>query len=105
MRQNPCRYCVLAFVHNGIHSPSVFGDCDKCENLKEHQKFLESKRKFTVGEPITTINELLEQEFVMWNGRTKHIETFKSMPLRVVLQFLKWGSFKKAVRKSESEVG
>ena len=62
MKQNPCRHCDLAFVHNGRHSPSWNGKCKECQNIKEHRKYLKSQRKFIEGEPITTLDELLKQE-------------------------------------------
>ena len=42
MKQNPCRYCNLAYVHNGRHSPSWVGKCAECENIKAHKEY----RKF-----------------------------------------------------------
>lgn len=99
MRENPCRYCALSYNHNGKHSPSYENQCAKCTNRQEHNKYLQSQRKFESGEVITLLDELLEQEWVMWHGYTKHIEVFKSMPLRVVLRQLEAGAFHKAIRK------
>ena len=61
--------------------------------------YLHTQRKFTEGVPITTLEELLKQEWVMWHHSTKHIEVFKSMQLRIVLKFLERGAFKEAIRK------
>lgn len=103
IKQNPCRYCTKAFEYRGRNSPSHSIECDNCENIKAHKKYLESQRKFVEGEPITSLAELLEQEWVMWYHSTKHIETFKSMPLRAVVMFLDNGAFRKAVRKESEE--
>ena len=76
-------------------------ECYECENYKMHQRYLMEHRKFVCGKPITTVDELLNQEFVLFHGRTKHVEVIKSMPLRVVLNFLKSGSICEAVKKEE----
>lgn len=103
MRQNPCRYCALAFVYKGKHIRSNTEECLKCENIKKHNEYLQSKRKFEEGDPITSIQELLEQEWVMWFHSTKHIEMFKSMTLRAVLNFINMGAIRKAVRKEKED--
>lgn len=105
MKQNPCRYCTLAFVHNGRHSPGWDGKCAECENIKKHREYLESQRKFTEGEPITTLEELLKQEWVMWYHNSKHIEAIKSTPIRTVLKWIEVGAFHKAIRKESEEKG
>ena len=103
MKQNPCRYCALSEVYQQKHLPSYKPECRECENLKKHKEYLQSKRKFIEGEPITDINELLEQEWVMWYHRPKHIEVIKSNQLRVVLRWLEVGAFRKAIRKESEE--
>lgn len=103
MKQNPCRYCVKSFERHGRHSPSYSIECGNCENINKHRRYLESQRKFIEGEPITMLEELLNQEWVMWYHSTKHIETFKSMQLRTVLIFLDKGAFRKAIRKEREE--
>ena len=74
-----------------------------CGNRKEYNRHLESKRMFEPGDPITELSELLNQEWVIWHGRTKHIEMFRSMPVRTVEQFIKNGAFRKAVRKENND--
>jgi hypothetical protein len=58
---------------------------------------------FEPGDPITELSELLNQEWVIWHGRTKHIEMFRSMPVRTVEQFIKNGAFRKAIRKENND--
>lgn len=77
--------------------------CSKCELIKEHKRYLKSKRKFDEGESITTLDELLEQEWVMWFHSTRHIEVIKSNQLRTVLKWLEIGAIRKAIRKTEKE--
>lgn len=102
MKQNPCRYCALSMEYKGRHSPSGKELRGECESYRKHKEYLQSKRKFAEGEQITSIEELLEQEWVMWYHTTKHIEVFKHTQLANVLNWLERGAFRKAVRK-ESE--
>lgn len=101
--RNPCRYCVAAFVHKNSHLPSFKDECRACQYRKEHMEYLESKRMFEPGDPITELSELLKQEWVIWYGQTKHIEMFRSMQVRTVEQFIKNGAFRKAVRKENND--
>lgn len=101
--RNPCRYCVAAFVRKNSHLPSLKNECLTCQYQKEHREYLESKRMFEPGDPITELSELLKQEWVIWHGRTKHIEMFRSMSVRTVEQFIKNGAFRKAVRKENND--
>lgn len=103
MKQNPCRYCALSDEYEGRYFPSNDIKCVGCKNLKEHKKYLKAHRKFIEGEPITDLNELLQQEWVMWYHQTKHIEVFKSMPLRLILRWLEIGAFRKAIRREEQQ--
>lgn len=103
MKQNPCRYCALSTEVYGKYYSSHLEQCRDCENLKKHKEYLKSQRKFVEGEPITDLNELLQQEWVMWYHQTKHIEVFKSMPLRIILQWLEIGAFRKTIRKESEE--
>lgn len=103
MKQNPCRNCAHAFVMNGRHYQSGVNECFKCEKNKKHKKYLKSKRKFVEGGPITDIEELLEQEWVMWYHRPRHIEVIKHTQLSVVLAWLEVGAFRKAIRKNTEE--
>lgn len=105
MKQNPCRYCTLAFVHNGRHSPSWCDKCAECENITKHREYMKSQRKFVEGDPIPTLDELLEQEWVMWYHNLKHIEAIKSVPIRTVLEWIEVGAFRKAIRKEREEKG
>lgn len=89
---------------NGKHCSRYSSEeCAKCENIQKHREYLLSQRKFAEGEQITSIEELLKQEWVMWYHSTKHIEVFKNMQLNLVLKFLKNGAFKKAIRKESEE--
>src|SRR5574344_246254 len=103
LKQNPCRYCALSTEYKGKHVPSWNEKCKDCTNHRQHLNYLHTQRKFTEGLPITSLEELLKQEWVMWYHQTKHIEVFKSMPIRVVLKFLERGAFKEAIRKEPNK--
>lgn len=102
MKQNPCRYCALAWDHNGKHYPSYKSPCAECENIKKHKEYLKSQRKFEEGATITSLDELLKQNWVMWYHQTRHIEVIKHTQLSTILNWLDRGAFHKAIRK-ESE--
>lgn len=99
MKHNPCRYCGTAHVYKKKHLPSFADECRSCKKRKEHEEYLKSERKFESGEPITDLQTLLSQEWVIWFGQTKNVEIFRSMTVRTVEMFLKSGAFKKAIRK------
>ena len=103
MKQNPCRYCALSQDINGRHYQTYNTYCVDCENLKKHQDYLKAHRKFVEGGPITDLSELLEQEWVMWYHRPKHIEVIKHTQLSIVLKWLEEGIFRKAIRKESEE--
>ena len=103
LKQNPCRYCALAYEYKGKHTPSYNEKCGECTNRRKHLNYLHTQRQFTEGLPITSLEELLNQEWVMWYHSTKHIEVFKSMQLRIVLKFLEIGAFKTAIRKEPTK--
>ena len=103
--RNPCRYCAKAYydrVRNRMHQ-SFAEECFDCEWLREHDQYLQSKRKFKAGERIRDLLSLIEQEWVIFNGKTKHIEAIKSMPLRTVLNFIKMGLFYYAINNNEGD--
>lgn len=102
MKQNPCRYCALSYEYKWKHYPGS-KECGHCENIKKHEEYLKNQRKFEIGKPIKTLDELLEQEWVMWGNRTTHIEVIKSLQLRFVLRLLENNSIRKAIRKNMEE--
>lgn len=103
MKSNPCRRCDKAFVWNNRHMPHTYGEyaeeCRNCENRKAHSEYLESQRKYEKGEPITSLDELLKQEWVMWGDGIKHISVIKNLQLNTVIRFIELGYFRKAVKK------
>lgn len=103
MKQNPCRFCALSVEYKGRYSPSWKKECGECENYEKHKEYLLSKRKFEKGERITTLEELQEQEWVIWGVQTKHIKVIMSFPFEMVIRQLNGGNFYKAVRKEREE--
>lgn len=99
LSHNPCRYCVASFEYKGRHSPSFTVECQQCKNRKEYNEYLNSKRMFVPGEPITSLEDLLKEDWVIWYGHTKHIEMFRSMSVRTVERFVENHAFRKAIRK------
>lgn len=100
LSKNPCRYCVAAHEYKGRHHPGRT-ECTECDYNKEHKEYLQSRRMFEPGEPITDISELLKHEWVIWYGSTKHIEMFRSMQVRTVEMFLRNGAFQTAIRREK----
>lgn len=102
MRPNPCYECEDSFFWNNRHYPKFSNDlCKECKKRMKYEADLKSRRKYKDGETIVSMDELLEQKWVIWNGSTKSIEVVKSLQLRTVLQLLGRGVFKKAIRKGE----
>lgn len=103
--RNPCRYCASSFYDDisKRRSPSLSKECKECEWLKEHRQYLQSKRKFIEGRPITTFEELLKNEWVMLFHKTKHIEIIKHAQLSTVLEWLNCGAIHEAIKKEEKE--
>lgn len=99
MKQNPCRYCALSTEYKGRHSPSWKEQCAECESYKKHKEYLQSKRMFEKGERITTLDELKEQEWVIWHEQTKHIKVIMNFPFAMVITQLNNGNFYKAIKK------
>jgi hypothetical protein len=76
-------------------------ECFKCENLAKHQEYLNKHRKYEKGEQIKSLDELLQQEFVMWFNHTRHIEFIKNWQFNSILKQLENGKLYKAVKKEE----
>ena len=73
------------------------------ELLEKHREKLEKRRMFSKGEKITTLEELLNETWVICNGRTWHIKAVMNLQMIVVLNWLSNGLFYKAIRKGETE--
>ncbi len=105
MKKPDCKQCLHdRFVPqnpNYYEPRSIFADCDKCSRMEKYQESLEKNRLFTEGETITSMNVLLEQEWVLVSGRGKHIKAIRNMQLETVLRWLNNGFFKIAIRKEK----
>lgn len=102
MRTNPCRYCVLSHEYKGRHYPKYHGECLNCENRKKHDLYLENKRMYIPGGVITSLAELDECTYVFWHTKLLHIEVVRSWQYRGILRGLKYGSFRKAVKRENT---
>ena len=75
---------------------------EKLLELKaKHEEKLAKRRKYKKGDKITSLQELLEQTWVIWHGRTTHIEVIKSLQLRIVLADIHYGIIYKAVENKK----
>ena len=101
MRPNPCYDCDKSVVWQNRHYTKHMSFCKSCKKRMKYEADLQSKRKYEAGDPIVSLDELIKQKWVIWNGSTKNIEIVKSLQLRTVLQLLERGMFKKAIRKGE----
>lgn len=99
---NPCRECALSLCINNHCYPAYNKICNLCNKRKKYEEYRLSKRMFVAGDTITTLDELLEQEWVMWHGRTRHIEVIKHLQLSNVIGLIEGGYLRKAVRKEQT---
>lgn len=57
--------------------------------------------KYEKGEVITSLDELVKQEFVYWNDKITHFGWFISWQLRMTFVALNRGTIRKAKLKGE----
>lgn len=79
-------------------------ECSEDENkLKKYYDNLEKRRKYTKGESIHSLDELLKQEFVYWHDKIYHIGWVKSWQLNFVQNQLNRKTIQKAIKKESLE--
>lgn len=61
------------------------------ELLAEHRKNLDKRRKFKRGEVIKSLDELLEQTWVMCSTKTMHIKAVKCWQLSFIERLIAEG--------------
>ena len=61
------------------------------------------KKKYAKGKPITSIDELMKQSWVMWGDSPRHMGFVGSMQLRTVERLMRLGYFCYALDVSEVE--
>ena len=61
------------------------------------------KKKYAKGEPITSLDELMKQQWVMWGDRPRHMGFVGSMQMRTVFRLMQFGYFSYAIDVSEVE--
>lgn len=59
------------------------------------------KKKFHKGKPITSLDELMKQKWVMWGDRPRHIGFVGSMQIRTVERLMNLGYFTYAIDVGE----
>ena len=57
------------------------------------------RRKYRKGDPVASVNELLDQEFVYWHDKIYAKGWYLSWPLRMAHKAVEQGEIYKAVRK------
>lgn len=72
---------------------------DMTNQLRKQEERKERRRKYRIGEPIRTVEELLEQELIYFNGKVVHRGWFLSWQLGFTTAQIKGGMLFKAVRK------
>ena len=60
------------------------------------------KRKYRPGNKITSMDEIVKQQFIYCNGKIIHEGWFKSWPFRLAESYIHWGSLRYA-EKNEDE--
>ena len=104
MKKPDCNACMDTTreqrISEGLYT---FHFCEACESMRKYEEYLKKRRKFTPGDYINGLDELIAEVWVTFNGKTQHIEAIKSMTLRTVLNLLRNGSFRKAIRKEPHE--
>lgn len=74
-----------------------------CDEYARYLDWLESRRKYTKGRPIPTLDALMAETMVWMFGRVQHIEAVKSLQLRTILNSIASGSVYYAKRKDDAQ--
>lgn len=101
-RENPCKNCIFGIGKCGstMYRPGCSMEkYRECISRKKHEEYLESRRKYKIGDVITSLDELMRCKFVYWHGRITHIAWIESMTFRTVIIILNCHGFRKAIRK------
>ena len=98
----PCNKCEKSFEFKGKHFPSQ--ECHNCDKISKYNAYLENKRKYTIGEKIKNLNELLDQTWIYWihcQNKPLHITVIRNWQFNIVLENLEKGNFYTAIRKEK----
>jgi len=64
-------------------------ECRHCNKYKKYLKYRESKRKYESSNIyVNSIDDLLNNEWFIWNGLTKHKTFFLNQQLSVILNWI-----------------
>ena len=67
--------------------------------MSKYQRPLPKKSKYKYGDRITSLNELVTQDFIIFSGRVYHIGWVLGWQLNMCNEYIKKGSIYKAVRR------
>lgn len=101
---HPCKDCIHAEHYpKGKTGKQYYHFCTKdgCDKKKKYQEYRISTRKYTKGDPIKSIEELLGEEMVFIFGVPRHIEYVKQLSIAMILNQIHFGKVGKAVKKTE----
>lgn len=85
----PCNKCKNALEVNGRKYKRYSEECRECEKLKKYLAYLESKRKYIADIPAENIDDILNNEWFIWNGKTVHRTVIKNQQLAFLLSQIK----------------
>lgn len=104
--KKPCSDCVFQYTgkislgedkYRTIHYCKV-SECQQEEEMKKYNEYLESKRKYTKGEQIISIDELMNQEFIYLYHKIYHKGWFQSWQLRSAKNYVDRGIYKAVLK-------
>lgn len=108
--KKPCKGCEMAETYN---HPSGKVRC-VCKNMSYrycdkyilYEEFLESKRRYTKGERVKSIQEYMKlkengQTLFYWHDRIRHIGWLESLQFRVLDNSIQQGYIYYAIKKVE----
>ena len=108
--QKPCNkckqsVCFTTLKGNKRYYPNMMF-CDDCEEYKKYQAYLESKRQYTKGDYITSVDEFEErnrngESLFYWNNCIRHYGWLCSMQFRCLVRAIQNGHIRAAIKKDE----
>ena len=114
--QKPCNKCEHSKHYKmpkgkERYYPQHFGNakhyfCSACEKYKKYQAYLESKRQYTKGDYITSVDEFEErnrngESLFYWNNCIRHYGWLCSMQFRCLVRAIQNGHIRAAIKKDE----
>lgn len=96
MKKPDCRFCMVRYGCDPKR-------CAMCDPVRKYQDRLEKRRKFKMGDPITSMDELMKQEFVYLFGGIRHKGFVHSQMARTLANGLQKKAIFYAVLKARED--